>query len=119
MGRHVAGYGVLLVIGALLAQAVHAGDWPKDASGRPASGEAIVQVTVDADGHASHARIVRTTGNADLDRKALSVVEAHAFSRRRSLLLLDLQSQVRIRMDDVITPTLPADSFVTLVIPPA
>lgn len=80
MGRHVAGYWVLLVIGALLAQAVHADDWPKDASGRPASGEAMVQVTVDPDGHASHARIVRTTGNADLDRKALSVVEAHAFN---------------------------------------
>jgi len=80
MGRHVARHWVLLAIGTFVALGVHADEWPKDASGRPASGEAIVQVTVDPDGHASHARIVRTTGNADLDRKALSVVESHAFS---------------------------------------
>lgn len=80
MHRHAACRLLLLTVAALAMHAAHADDWPKDAAGRLASGQAIVKVTVGPDGHGSHARILRSSGNEALDRKAMAMVEAHVFN---------------------------------------
>ena len=66
-----------------MAEGLSKADWPRDATGHPATGLVLVEARVGLQGQVIRSRVLRESGYVAFDRSALATVSHYHFTPRR------------------------------------